>query len=185
MSKTLFKILGSSLLGAFFLTPLIALQASLGLVEFSRPVFFQIDWWVPLLLAWVSVLMTFTFPWLEEFLTATFTFKHRFIFAEFFAIAAAFIGISVTQAYPYLMVFILSIYVLFRLGFFHAKWDWLFFLMGALIFPTFEMMLISMGLYHFSDADFLGIPYWLPLEWGVVSLATRRISHVIEAWSMR
>jgi len=165
------------------LAPLIAFQVRSEIIEFHSPVFFKLAWWCPLIYAVIFVTMAFLFPFLEEILTATFTFKRRTIVFEFMAIVFAFIGPIFTQRYPYLIVFILAIYVIFRLGFIYAKWDWFFFLIGALLGTSVEALLIGIDLYHYNDPGFVGIPYWLPLSWGIVTMSGRRIADVIESLS--
>jgi hypothetical protein len=167
-------------IGVFLITPLDWVQTHFGIVEYHFPYFFKLAWWTPLAYGLVFLWMALFFPFLEELLTATFTFKRRTLFIEVLAIIVAFFGPVLTQEYPYLIVFILAIYVLFRLGFFHAKWDWLFFVIGALLGPTVEVLLINYDLYHFTDPNFMGIPYWLPLEWGIVAMSGRRIADVLE-----
>lgn len=174
------KIIYSALLGFILLTPLTWLQVHFQICEYKNPNFFELAWWAPASYSFVFVLMTLCFPPLERMLTATFAFKAWSLLLEFTGILVAFMGPIFTKEYPYLMVFILSLYVLFRLGFFHAKWDWLFFLLGATIGPTLQIFLISFDWYHFTDPDFLGIPYWLPLLCGIVSMAGRRVADVIE-----
>ncbi len=178
--KFLKKIFYSGLTGAVFLTPLSFLQAHFGIIEFTHPSFLGLAAWVPGMFALIFVGMTLFFPLLEKTLTATFQFKKRNIFIEFLAILIAFTGPVFTQNYPNLLVLILGIYVLFRLGFFYAKWDWLFFLLGALIGPTVEIFLMNTDAYHFANTDFLGIPNWLPLLWGIVAMSGRRMADVIE-----
>jgi hypothetical protein len=179
------KIFYAFTVGAILLSPLGWLQVRFQYVEYQNPVFLKMAWWVPLAYGLVFVAMVILFPPLEEVLTATFTFKHRYVFLEFIPICFAFLGPAFTQEYPYLMVLILAIYVLCRLGFFHAKWDWLFFLIGALLGPTIEILLISANLYHFSSPDFMGTPYALPLIWGIVTMSGRRIVNVLEGFAAK
>src|SRR4029453_5829422 len=178
------KILYGSLIGIVLLTPLIWLQVHYKVQEFTQPRFLGLPVWAPLGYAVIFIAMALVFPPLEELLTATFTFKHRYIFMEFLPIYAAFLGPIFTREYPYLIVFLLAIYVVARLGFFHAKWDWLFFLIGALIGPTVEALLVGANLYHFENPDFLGLPYWLCLEWGMVTMSGRRIVNVVESLAL-
>ncbi len=174
------KILYSGFLGFLVLTPLTWLQVHFQICEYRNPSFWGLPWWAPASYSFVFILMTLSFPPLERILTATFDFKVWTLLLEFAGIVVAFMGPILTKDFPYLIVFILSLYVLFRLGFFHAKWDWLFFLIGALVGPTMQIFLISFDLYHFTDPDFLGIPYWLPLLCGIVAMAGRRLANVIE-----
>ncbi len=167
-------------MGLLVITPLTWLQVHFQICEYHHPDFFELAWWAPASYAFVFILMTLAFPPLERILTATFAFNPWTLLIEFAGILMAFLGPIFTKEYPSLMGFILSLYVLFRLGFFHAKWDWLFFLLGATVGPTMQILLISMDWYHFTDPDFLGIPYWLPLLCGIVAMAGRRIADVIE-----
>jgi|GEM_PF-1997433 len=184
MMRWLRQILYAGLVGIVILTPLIWLQVHYKILEFTRPYFLGLPWWSPFGYALIFIAMALVFPFLEEVLTATFTFKHRYIFMEFLPIYAAFLGPIFTRDFPYLIVFPLAIYVVARLGFFHAKWDWLFFLMGALIGPTVEALLVGANFYHFENPDFMGLPYWLTLQWGIVTMSGRRIVNVVEALAL-
>ncbi len=173
-------MLYGGLIGVILFTPLEILQVHFGLIEFKSPLFLGIPWWVPLLDGLLFALIALLFPVLEGVLTATFQFKHRYVFLEVLAIILAFVLPALCQDYPNLSVLIFAIYLVFRLGFFHAKWDWFFVLLGVLLIPTVEIFLISLGLYHFTDSSILDLPNWLPLEWGIVCLAGRRVADVID-----
>ncbi|MBF0491345.1 MAG: hypothetical protein HQM15_01005 [Deltaproteobacteria bacterium] len=179
--RKLKKIIISFIVGILLLSPLVFFQVKYGLLEFKSIFFLRQPLWYSVSLGLLLVLMDLVFPPLEKFLTATFSFKYRWVFLEILPLILAYGGSLSTLIYPHLLFFILSIYVVVRLAFFHAKWDWLFFLLGALFFPTLEIMGSSFHLLQYSDADFLGIPYWLPLQWGVLALSARRFIDVIEA----
>lgn len=173
------KIIHGWLIGVIILMPLHWLQIHFQIADYSNPTFLKIAWWAPLVYGTLFLLMMLIFPVLEDFLTATFTFQRKTITIELLALLFAFIVPIATQDYPYFSVLILAIYVLARLGFFHAKWDWLFFIIGALIGPTVQILLISEDLYHYNNPDFVGIPYWLPVHCGIVAMAGRRFSHLV------
>ena len=179
MSK-LKKLILSFTLGILLLSPLVFFQVKYGLLEFKSMFFLKQPLWFLFSLGIIFVIMDFIFPPLEKLLTATFSFKHRWVFLEILPLVLAFIGALSTFVYPYLIFFILSLYTVIRLSFFHAKWDWLFFLLGALFFTTLEILATSFNLLRYADPDFLGIPYWLPLQCGVLTLSARRFIDVIE-----
>ncbi len=175
------KIIISFLVGILLLSPLVFFQVQFGLLEFRSTFLLRQPLWYLIALGFLFVLMDLVFPPLEKILTATFSFKFRWVFLEILPLILAYGGSLSTPVYPHLLFFILAIYIVARLSFFHAKWDWLFFLLGALFFPTLEILGSSLQLLQYSDADFLGIPYWLPLQWGVLALSGRRFIDVIEA----
>ncbi|MBL7685819.1 MAG: hypothetical protein JNK65_07305 [Deltaproteobacteria bacterium] len=174
------KIIYGFLIGVLLFTPLGWWQARHQLLEFSHPYFLQIPLWVPFAYGLCFLFVIFLFPFLEKILTATFTFDHRFIFWEFIIIILVMMMPVFTESYPFLILFIFSIYIVARFGFFHAKWDWLFFLIGALLATTVEMMLTSFNLYHYSDPDFWELPFWVPFQWGIIAMSCRRIAYVVE-----
>ena len=57
------------------------------------------------------------------------------------------------------------------------KPDDVFFVVGgAILGPTAEAAAIHAGAWTYAHPDFLGIPYWLPVAWGLACLLIRRLS---------
>lgn len=63
--------------------------------------------------------------------------------------------------------------------FFHKKEDLVFYITGAVLGPTGEIICIFFGVWIYNNPLFLGIPLWLPLLWGFVFLMARRIRDVV------
>lgn len=57
--------------------------------------------------------------------------------------------------------------------------DKIFFLVAALVGPLAEIAAAYRGAWTYTRYDFLLIPVWLPLAWGVVIVAIKRISNLI------
>ena len=50
------------------------------------------------------------------------------------------------------------------------------FLLGAILGPSMEAILIRAGAWSYGNPSFLGIPIWLPLLWGLTIVALLRIT---------
>jgi hypothetical protein len=98
---------------------------------------------------------------------------------EYLLISVFYLAVFFFRQYPYLLLLGLLFVVLVRLIFFHEAFDWLFFIFGACLGPTLEIFLTNLGLYHFNEPDFLGMPFWLPVFWGNVALAIRRVGWIL------
>lgn len=61
----------------------------------------------------------------------------------------------------------------------HKKNDMFYFIVGAILGPVGEMICIHLGAWTYSNITALGIPIWLPLAWGVISLLLTRIPRSI------
>ncbi len=175
------KILLGFLGGVLLFIPFLHFSVQFEIVQYSNARFFGLPLWIYFFYGTLSALMTFFFPKLENYLTATFVFKRYYIFLEYFAIGFAFLIPLFFRSNSLIIFSLLGIYTIFRLGFFHAKWDWLFFVLGALLGPTFELLLSNFDLLRYPDPDFWGIPYWLPVQWGIIAMSGRRFADVIDA----
>jgi len=78
---------------------------------------------------------------------------------------------------------VLIVMWLASLFFWHGKRDILVFVLGAIIGPLAEIILIRFGVWSYALPSFLGIPAWLIVGWGLaflfinkfaVSIASRR-----------
>lgn len=63
--------------------------------------------------------------------------------------------------------------------FWHEKTDFLLFLVGAIVGPTGEIIAILFGAWQYANPTLLGIPIWLPLAWGIITLSIKRISDTL------
>ncbi len=74
----------------------------------------------------------------------------------------------------------LAAYSVFLFFFLKAKRnDVVMFLVGAITGPGVEIIAISFGIWSYARPDFLGIPMWLPLVWGMFYFLTWRIAKLI------
>lgn len=58
----------------------------------------------------------------------------------------------------------------------HRPGDVYFVVGGAILGPAAEAVAIGAGAWTYAHADFLGIPLWLPVAWGLACLIIRRLS---------
>jgi hypothetical protein len=63
--------------------------------------------------------------------------------------------------------------------FWHKKHDILFFVTGAVVGPIAEIVCIYFGVWQYANPTFLGIPVWLPLAWGLVTVLIKRIAETL------
>ncbi|MHC4472030.1 MAG: hypothetical protein ACYS99_13815 [Planctomycetota bacterium] len=47
---------------------------------------------------------------------------------------------------------------------------------GAVLGPVAEIIAVEFGAWTYATHDFLGIPLWLPVGWGLATLLIKRIS---------
>ena len=58
---------------------------------------------------------------------------------------------------------------------FKKKNDLLFFVVAAIAGPVGEGLVSSSGLWKYSGQTIFGIPYWLPLAWGITAIIIKRL----------
>lgn len=69
--------------------------------------------------------------------------------------------------------------------FWHKKHDIYFYVAGAIIGPISEIICIRFGVWQYANPTFLGIPMWLPLAWGLITMLIKRISETFVKIEMR
>ena len=52
-------------------------------------------------------------------------------------------------------------------------------LIGAVVGPSAEIICASRGAWQYAHPDFLGIPLWLPIAWGLAALLVQGISETL------
>ena len=55
------------------------------------------------------------------------------------------------------------------------------FLSAAAIGPVMEMIVIYHGAWHYGNPTFAGIPFWLPILWGLSGIFFAKVSQHVEA----
>lgn len=173
------KLILAFLLGALTFTPWEILMTRLEIVSYARPYFLGIAGWAPIAYGVGTGAAIFLFIALDRLLSAQIDYQGRNLVFEYLLLATIYVLILLFRASPYLLSLGLLLLLVLRLIFFHQPWDVLVFLIGACLGPTLELMLTNLNLYFFTEPDFLGMPYWLPLLWGGVALAVRRLSWVL------
>lgn len=61
----------------------------------------------------------------------------------------------------------------------HEKMDILIFFVGAIVGPIAEVIAIAFGAWNYANPTVFGIPIWLPLAWGIITLSINRISNTL------
>ena len=72
-----------------------------------------------------------------------------------------------------LFAILLSIYSI-RSCFWHKVGNHQIFLVGGLLVSAVEVLLVAAGVYQFAYPSLLNIPLWIPLAWGMGSVAVYR-----------
>ena len=160
-------------------TPWVILIASLKVVEFTQPTFWGIPWWVPVGFGVGLSGSFFLFAVADHLLKIQVNYNPAHLGLEYLLISGIYISVFFFRQYPYLLLLGLLFVILVRLILFHETFDWVFFIFGACVGPTMELILSNIGLYHFIEPDFLGMPFWLPVFWGNVALAIRRVGWIL------
>jgi hypothetical protein len=173
------KFILAFLLGVLTFTPWVILIGSLKVVEFFQPNFWEIPWWIPPAFGLVVAISFFLFAVADHLLKVQVDYNPIHLGLEYLILSGFYLSVIFFRQYPYLLLLGLLFIVLVRLIFFHEIFDWVYFIFGACLGPTMEIILTSFGLYHFSEPDFLGMPYWLPVFWGNVALAIRRVGWIL------
>lgn len=175
----LLKLLLAFLLGAMALTPWDILLVRFEIVEYLQPTLWGVSPWTPLIFGSAALLGVVVFKLLDRLLDTQSHYAPIHLLFEYLSVAGMFLIILLLRIYPYILSLSLGGWVLARLIFYHRKGDLIFFLIGACIGPTVELVLTSLKVYLFTEPDFLGMPYWLPLLWGSVALSFRSL-----AWAL-
>jgi hypothetical protein len=179
MFSALRKTVLAFCLGALTFTPWEILMARLDIVQYTKPEFLGISWWSPVGFGVATSLAIMLFVALDRLLHAQIDYQGGKLVLEYLLLALVYTLILLFRSSPYLLSLGLLLLMVLRLIFFHQPWDVLVFLIGACAGPTVELILTNLNLYFFTEPDFLGMPYWLPLLWGAVGLAVRRLSWIL------
>jgi hypothetical protein len=95
--------------------------------------------------------------------------KYTFLFLLFFSFWLLLISLLWQQPLilTIILVIICGVYFLF-----YKEKDGLYFFAAAAIFgPIGEAIVSANGLWTYHGQTILGIPYWLPLAWGITAVA--------------
>lgn len=70
---------------------------------------------------------------------------------------------------------LLIIALIIGIKFWHKKHDICFLVVGAIVGPVAEIICTRFGVWQYTNPTILGIPIWLPLAWGLVTVLVKRI----------
>lgn len=166
-------------LGVFTFTPWEILLGRLRIVVYENPEWWGLPWWMPLSFGALTAGSVLIFSAVDQWFKIKRSYPPHYLTFEYLLIAAFYLGILFLRSYPYILLIALLFMVLVRLIFFHHSLDEYYFILGACLGATAELLMSYAGFYLFSETDFLGMPTWLPLLWGNGALALRRVAWVM------
>ena len=72
------------------------------------------------------------------------------------------------------------------LSLWHNRYDWIFFLVMAVLGSVAEAVFVHFGVWRYGNPTFLGVPLWFPLAFGTAGLIGGRLVRTItEMWEAR
>lgn len=107
------------------------------------------------------------------------------LFLEIFLFAGGIATIILFFNHNVLLTFLLLFIWSIGIKFWHKKHDVYFFVTGAIIGPSAEIICISFGVWQYTNPTFLGIPLWLPFAWGFATMVIKRISETFVKIEMK
>ncbi len=84
--------------------------------------------------------------------------------------------VSILWAYPFYLLLLLVVISAILLVIYNNKEDLYLFIFCATWGALSEIVAIAFGAWVYSAPEFAGIPYWLPLLWGIAALYIKKIS---------
>lgn len=166
-------------LGVLIFTPWEILLGRLRIVVYENAEWWGLPWWLPLGFGILTVGSVVIFTAVDHWFKLKQDYAPHYLGVEYLLITTFYLGILFLRSYPYILLITLLFLVLIRLIFFHHFLDEYYFVLGACLGATAELLMSYAGFYLFSETDFLGMPTWLPLLWGNGALAFRRVAWVM------
>ena len=72
------------------------------------------------------------------------------------------------------------------LSLWHNRYDWIFFLVMAVLGSLAEAVFVHFGVWRYGNPTLLGVPLWFPLAFGTAGLIGGRLVRTItEMWEAR
>lgn len=87
--------------------------------------------------------------------------------------------ISVSWREPLLLTSILILIALIYLLFCRRNGDLLIFIVASIAGPVGEVIVSLSGLWTYHGARVFGVPYWLPLAWGITAVSIWRFINTL------
>ena len=179
-------ILWLFLLGAILGTALDAFHVYSYVEQYTRPAFFGVAWWVPLLFGSAAVAIGFSHP-LADPLINNLRRPRKLItsIAELsWLLLAYLIAASPISSLAKTALFFL-IYFNFWLLTGRGWQNLLLSLVTAITGTLVEMTLVAAGAFSYLQPDILGVPYWLPFMYACASLAVGDLGRSLMSSSAR
>lgn len=76
---------------------------------------------------------------------------------------------------PFLLMLILLGLTLIYFLFYRRSDDMMWFVAAAILGPIGEAIVSASGLWTYHGATIFGVPFWLPLAWGLTTIVFRKI----------
>ena len=95
---------------------------------------------------------------------------------EVAVMAARIIAVAAAHSRNVLLCLLLVLICAAVASFWHTRQDLIFLVTGAVVGPVAEIVCVHFGVWQYANPSFLGIPVWLPLAWGFVTMLIGRIA---------
>lgn len=179
-------ILWLFLLGATFGTALDAFHVYSYVEQYTRPSFFGVAWWVPLLFGSAAVAIGYSHPLVDPLIhnirpprrISTSVAELGWLVLAYL-VAASPLG-SLAKA-GLLMLIYLNFWLLVGRGWQNLLLSLVTAITGTLV----EMTLVAAGAFYYLQPDILGVPYWLPWIYACASLAVGDLGRSLMYRSVR
>jgi hypothetical protein len=179
-------ILWLFLLGATLGTALDAFHVYSYVEQYTRPSFFGVAWWVPLLFGSAAVAIGYSHPLVDPLIhnirpprrISTSVAELGWLVLAYL-VAASPLG-SLAKA-GLLMLIYLNFWLLVGRGWQNLLLSLVTAITGTLV----EMTLVAAGAFYYLQPDILGVPYWLPWIYACASLAVGDLGRSLMYRSVR
>lgn len=179
-------ILWLFLLGATLGTALDAFHVYSYVEQYTRPAFFGVAWWVPLLFGSAAVAIGYSHPLVDPLIhnirpprrISTSVAELGWLVLAYL-VAASPLG-SLAKA-GLLMLVYLNFWLLVGRGWQNLLLSLVTAITGTLV----EMTLVAAGAFFYLQPDILGVPYWLPWIYACASLAVGDLGRSLMYRSVR
>ena len=94
-----------------------------------------------------------------------------------YLLSIALISFLYTENPP--LIFLLIALIIFGTKIWYKRRDVIYFLCGAIAGPFAEIICIHFGAWRYFNPTLLGIPIWLPIAWGFVTVLIMRFAEAI------
>ncbi len=174
------------LLGAILGTALDAFHVYSYVQQYTRPAFFGLAWWVPLLFGSAAVAIGYSHPLVDPIIHNSRR-PRRLItsIAELSWLLLAYLIAASPISSLAKTALLILIYFNFWLLTGRGWQNLLLSLVTAITGTLVEMTLVAAGAFSYLQPDILGVPYWLPFIYACASLAVGDLGRSLMSSSAR